>query len=127
MECIMAEYDRSKTWGAKSLWTGTGDKRKPHPDAVAAFEYIKAHKIVKGWYKSNAHPQHGTTFSGAMRRHLPNAGIGGQGTKQALATWRQAVAAVKADAAPADAPATDAVTITGDQAKAFAEWQASQA
>ena len=117
------DYDPSRTWAAKSLWTGTGKNRKPHPDAVAAFEYIHAHKIVKGTYKGNAHATERTTLPNAMRRHLPNVeGLSGKGTRQRISEWQ---AIVRPRKAASEAPAT--VEVPADKLEAFEKWQASQA
>lgn len=120
------EYDATRTWPCKSLWTGKGDNRKPHPQAVEALNYLHEWKIIRGTYKGNAHAS-ATTLPNALRRHLPNVpGLSGKGTRGKIGEWQNAVrGAMKANAPEAPA-AVETVTITGDDAAAYAEWKASQ-
>lgn len=116
------EYDPTRTWSAKSLWTGTGKNRKPHPDAVEALAYIRQHRIIRGTY-GGAQP-HATTLPNAMRRHLPNVpDLSGKGTRSRLATWQAAVRGINAPTV--EAPETPE-TVTVDTAT-FAEFEAWKA
>jgi len=120
----MSEYDHTRTWGAKSLWKGTGKNRTPHPDAVEALAYIREHRIIRGTYGGAA--THATTLPNALRRHLPNVGgLKGAGTRKRIAEWQAAIRAVNTPTVE-DAPTVAVVEVPADKMAAFEEWQASQ-
>lgn len=126
---MATEYDITRTWSARSLWTGKGDDRRPNPQAVEALEYLHEWKVIRGTYKGNAHAS-ATTLPNAMRRHLPNVpGLSGRGTRERLGEFTRAVSAMRKASAPKPAKgrkakATDAPVVVNLSAEAFAAFEA---
>jgi len=123
---MATEYDPTRTWSCKSLWTGKGDDRKPNPQAVEALNYLHEWKIIRGVYKGNAHAS-ATTLPNALRRHLPNVpGLSGPGTRDRVREFTRAASAMRKASAPKPrkAKATDAPVVVNLSAEAFAAFEA---